>query len=258
MAYIHLPQYVNDQLCGLWSGFLATDPAIPGSITSYRFFSEAVVLERKTEINGRRVRSADHMKPSLRKCWHYLDQRVADTRLVKLEEVNPHLRGGRVENHIGKTTPISPDRDSNLDLPVLSSRAQHDKRVSQLRHRGGVVCMEPGYEPRGPELDSRLVSSYTALGNPPSASLVSTGSIFSGQPLSEECDHRAADSVPRPRDPFHFSLTHQPPYIATAQNELSYTDCSLSQDCCTAFPFTPSSHFIIPLLSGGSQMLQQP
>nr|CAD7394280.1 unnamed protein product [Timema cristinae] len=37
----------------------------------------------------------------------------------------------------GKTTPSSPDRDLNLDLPVLSSRAQHDKRVSQLRHRGG-------------------------------------------------------------------------------------------------------------------------
>nr|CAD7256008.1 unnamed protein product [Timema shepardi] len=57
---------------------------------------------------------------------------------VELEEVNPHLRGGRVENPLGKTTPSSPDRDSNLDLPVLSSRAQHDKRVSQLRHRGGV------------------------------------------------------------------------------------------------------------------------
>nr|CAD7198688.1 unnamed protein product [Timema douglasi] len=56
---------------------------------------------------------------------------------VELEEVNPHLRGGRVENHLGKTTLSSPDRDSNLDLPVLSSRAQHDKRVSQLRHRGG-------------------------------------------------------------------------------------------------------------------------
>nr|CAD7394504.1 unnamed protein product [Timema cristinae] len=47
---------------------------------------------------------------------------------VELEEVNPHLRGGRVENHLGKTTPSSPDRASNLDLPVLSSRAQHDKR----------------------------------------------------------------------------------------------------------------------------------
>nr|CAD7433793.1 unnamed protein product [Timema monikensis] len=60
---------------------------------------------------------------------------VGDT--LKFKEVNPHLRGGRVENHLGKTTPSSPDRDSNLDLPVLSSRAQHDKRVSQLRHRGG-------------------------------------------------------------------------------------------------------------------------
>nr|CAD7423639.1 unnamed protein product [Timema monikensis] len=56
---------------------------------------------------------------------------------VELEEVNPHLRGWRVENYLGKTTPSSPDRDSNLDLPVLSSRAQHDKRVSQLRHRSG-------------------------------------------------------------------------------------------------------------------------
>ncbi|CAG2054755.1 unnamed protein product [Timema podura] len=38
---------------------------------------------------------------------------------LNLEEVNPHLRGGIVENHSGKTTPSSPDRDSNLDLPVL-------------------------------------------------------------------------------------------------------------------------------------------
>nr|CAD7257671.1 unnamed protein product [Timema shepardi] len=48
---------------------------------------------------------------------------------VELEEVNPHFRGGRAENHLVKTTPSSPDRDSNLDLPVLSSRAQHDKRT---------------------------------------------------------------------------------------------------------------------------------
>nr|CAD7258623.1 unnamed protein product [Timema shepardi] len=47
---------------------------------------------------------------------------------VEIEEVNPHLRGGKVENRLGKTTPSSPDRDSNLDLPFLSSRAQHDKR----------------------------------------------------------------------------------------------------------------------------------
>nr|CAD7256218.1 unnamed protein product [Timema shepardi] len=60
---------------------------------------------------------------------------------VELEEVNPHLRGGRVENHLGKTTPSSPDQDSNHDLLALSSRAQHDKRISQLRHRGGTFNM---------------------------------------------------------------------------------------------------------------------
>nr|CAD7440966.1 unnamed protein product [Timema bartmani] len=54
---------------------------------------------------------------------------------LNLEEVNPHLRGGRVENHLGKTTPSSPDRDSNLDIPVIGGLTQHDWRVSQLRHR---------------------------------------------------------------------------------------------------------------------------
>nr|CAD7415044.1 unnamed protein product [Timema poppensis] len=58
--------------------------------------------------------------------WHSIGTEV------ELEEVNPHLRGGRVENHLGKTTHSSPDRDSNLDLPVLSSRAQHDKRGLSL------------------------------------------------------------------------------------------------------------------------------
>ncbi|CAG2063082.1 unnamed protein product, partial [Timema podura] len=41
-------------------------------------------------------------------------------------EVSPHLRGGRVENRLEKTLPSSPDRDSNLDLLVLSSLPQHD------------------------------------------------------------------------------------------------------------------------------------
>nr|CAD7402088.1 unnamed protein product [Timema cristinae] len=71
--------------------------------------------------------------------------RISRIGKVELEEVNPHLRGGRVENHLGKTVPSSPDRDSNLDLPVLSSRAQHDKRVSQLRHRGGLRIIFPNH-----------------------------------------------------------------------------------------------------------------
>ncbi|CAG2059293.1 unnamed protein product [Timema podura] len=31
--------------------------------------------------------------------------------------------------HLGKTTPSSPERDSNLDLPVLGSLAQHETRT---------------------------------------------------------------------------------------------------------------------------------
>nr|CAD7574987.1 unnamed protein product [Timema californicum] len=68
---------------------------------------------------------------------------------VKLEEVNPHLRGGRVENHLGKTTPSSPDRDSNLDLPVLSSRAQQDKRPPEGHYTGQGAGGIRGKPPEG-------------------------------------------------------------------------------------------------------------
>nr|CAD7443588.1 unnamed protein product [Timema bartmani] len=59
---------------------------------------------------------------------HNIDsqENVSESGELNLEEVSPHLRGGKVENHLGKTTPSSPDRDSNLNLPVLSGRAQHD------------------------------------------------------------------------------------------------------------------------------------
>nr|CAD7439400.1 unnamed protein product [Timema bartmani] len=81
------------------------------------------------------------------------------------DEVNPHLRGGRVENHLGKTTPSSPDRDSNLDLPVLGGLAQQDWRVSQLRHRGGSHLEDPHEERISPVASLVLTDSsqLTAL-----------------------------------------------------------------------------------------------
>nr|CAD7412526.1 unnamed protein product [Timema poppensis] len=38
--------------------------------------------------------------------------------------MNPHSRGRRVENHLEKATPSSPERESSLDPPVLGSLAQ--------------------------------------------------------------------------------------------------------------------------------------
>nr|CAD7195253.1 unnamed protein product [Timema douglasi] len=94
------------------------------------------VLLPKAEISGQWGHCIDHMTRSYQQKFALFSPTDSGC-LVISEEVNPHLRGGRVENHLGKTTLSSPDRDSNLDLPFLSSRAQHDKRVSQLRHRGG-------------------------------------------------------------------------------------------------------------------------
>nr|CAD7257558.1 unnamed protein product [Timema shepardi] len=68
---------------------------------------------------------------------------------VELEELNPHLRAGRVENHLGKIAPSSPDRDSNLDLPVLSSRAQHDKRNPAPVKKLVRLCTNNSLLPRG-------------------------------------------------------------------------------------------------------------
>ncbi|CAG2060026.1 unnamed protein product [Timema podura] len=63
---------------------------------------------------------------AFKKIKHRILLSVRELGRLNIEEVNPHLRKGRVDNHLGKTTPSSPDRDSNLNLPVLDNRAQHD------------------------------------------------------------------------------------------------------------------------------------
>nr|CAD7403981.1 unnamed protein product [Timema poppensis] len=40
--------------------------------------------------------------------YSYVDRDKKGIGKVELEEVNPHSRGGRVENHLGKTTPVHP------------------------------------------------------------------------------------------------------------------------------------------------------
>nr|CAD7603412.1 unnamed protein product [Timema genevievae] len=58
---------------------------------------------------------------------------------LNTEEVNPHLRGGRVENYLGNNHPSSPERDSNLYLTILGSIAQHE--TSALAN----FATEPGF-----------------------------------------------------------------------------------------------------------------
>nr|CAD7404539.1 unnamed protein product [Timema poppensis] len=46
-------------------------------------------------------------------------QRKADEFALRMEEVYPHFLRGKEENYFGKTTLSTPDRDSNLHLPVI-------------------------------------------------------------------------------------------------------------------------------------------
>ncbi|CAG2057415.1 unnamed protein product [Timema podura] len=49
---------------------------------------------------------------------------------IRSEEVHPHLRGWRVETHLGKTTLSSPERGSNLYLPIIGGLVYCDISAS--------------------------------------------------------------------------------------------------------------------------------
>nr|CAD7577480.1 unnamed protein product [Timema californicum] len=52
----------------------------------------------------------------------------------------PAHSGGRVENHLGKANPSSPERDSNLNQPVFGSTAQHEtSALANYATEGGRV-----------------------------------------------------------------------------------------------------------------------
>nr|CAD7428235.1 unnamed protein product [Timema monikensis] len=67
---------------------------------------------------------------------------------VELEEVNPHLRGGRVENHLGKTTPVHPNKirtsispSSAVELNTTSALANDATEAEEVHphvHGGRV------------------------------------------------------------------------------------------------------------------------
>nr|CAD7257132.1 unnamed protein product [Timema shepardi] len=59
---------------------------------------------------------------------------------VKLEEVNPHLHGGRVENHLGKTTPSSPYRVSSSISPSSAVELDTTSTLANYATEAGTRC----------------------------------------------------------------------------------------------------------------------
>nr|CAD7571440.1 unnamed protein product [Timema californicum] len=137
------------------------------------------------------------------------------------KEVNLHLCGGRVENHLGKTTPSSPDQESNLDLPVLSSLAQHDKRVSQLHHQGGVLSKQfllqyhLVFVPRYQHQLTALLASAASLAAYLAINLCSSSNLVESR--LEMYVHRVSREQPvekQPRTGLHVNLLcHRQPFV---------------------------------------------
>nr|CAD7590978.1 unnamed protein product [Timema genevievae] len=76
-----------------------------------------------------------------------------------LEDVHPHLHGGRLENHFGKTTVRTPDKESNIERPVIGSLAQHEtsalanhateRRATSISERRERALARSGLRSRG-------------------------------------------------------------------------------------------------------------
>nr|CAD7427149.1 unnamed protein product [Timema monikensis] len=62
---------------------------------------------------------------------------------VELEEVNPHLRGGRVENHLGKATPVYP---TEIRTSISPSSAVELNTTSALANYATEAVSTPGSE----------------------------------------------------------------------------------------------------------------
>nr|CAD7411053.1 unnamed protein product [Timema cristinae] len=60
-------------------------------------------------------------------------------RKVELEEVNPHLRGGRVENYLGKTTPVHP---TEIRTSISPSSAVEFNTTSALANYATEAAIE--------------------------------------------------------------------------------------------------------------------
>nr|CAD7201635.1 unnamed protein product [Timema douglasi] len=71
--------------------------------------------------------TADRETHSFFRCSAEDYRKTTELGRFNLEEVNPHLRGGKSGKQFRKPLlPSSSDRDSNLDLPVLGSLVQHE------------------------------------------------------------------------------------------------------------------------------------
>nr|CAD7439689.1 unnamed protein product [Timema bartmani] len=63
---------------------------------------------------------------------------------LNLEEVNPHLRGGRVENHLGKTTPVHPTEIRTSISPSSTAELNTTSALVNYATEAGMQSTKDG------------------------------------------------------------------------------------------------------------------
>ncbi|CAG2057955.1 unnamed protein product, partial [Timema podura] len=110
-----------------------------------------------------------------------LDHAATEAGRLYLEEVFPHLHGGRVENHFGKISLSTSDRDSNLKLTVIGSLVYYESIA--LDH----VATEAG------RVENHLgISTLSTSGRDSNLELPVIGSLVNSE--SSALDHVATEA----------------------------------------------------------------
>nr|CAD7420636.1 unnamed protein product [Timema poppensis] len=102
---------------------------------------EAKVAEYKERLD--KLEDKERLKDEKIPARKLVEPRCSEKKLCKEEpryrEIYPHLRGGRVENYLGKTPLITPGRDSNLQFPIIGSLVYCES--SALDHAANTVSV---------------------------------------------------------------------------------------------------------------------
>nr|CAD7419224.1 unnamed protein product [Timema poppensis] len=100
----------------------------------------------------------------------------SDSLPLDRQEVNPHLRGGRVENHLGKTTPSSPTEirtsispPSAVELNTTSALANYATEADTHPEVHGKMRYKPGPSRTTSSLKDYIKRSFRELRRSPAA-----------------------------------------------------------------------------------------
>nr|CAD7610196.1 unnamed protein product [Timema genevievae] len=110
------------------------------SLTSHLTFRGYVHSQLKhAEFSGKKIETRKRWRLQVFYLYNFYSNNTKELGRLNLEEVNPHLRGGRVENHLGKKNSVHPTEirtsispSSAVELNTTSALANYATEVGYM------------------------------------------------------------------------------------------------------------------------------